>query len=221
MIPLFCGYESRESLGFHVFLASVIERSTELVNVIPLSSLGLPQGSNAFTVSRFMVPYLMGFRGHAIFMDASDMMLLGDVAELWGMRDSSKAVQVVKHPSYATKHPIKYRGTALETINTSYPRKNWASVMIINCEHPAWARLTPENLVNCAALGLLQFQGIPDDEIGELPPEWNRLADEGHPVQGAKVLHWTAGIPGFAEYRNTPGADLWDRERRRASLEAE
>lgn len=214
MIRLFCGYEPREAIGFHVFVASVIERASEPVNIVPLTNMSMPKGTNAFTVSRFLVPWLMQFRGRAIFADASDMLMLGDVAELDALFDPAFAVQVVKHPTYRTRHKIKYRGTALETINTEYPRKNWASLMLVNCDHPAWAGMTPDALVQTPMIDLLQLRHIPDDQIGALPDGWNRLVDEGHPVEGAKLLHWTAGIPGFEAYRDAPGADDWRKARR-------
>jgi len=214
VINLFCGYEAREALGFHVFVSSVLARASLPVRFVPLASQGLPEGSNAFTVSRFLVPYLMGFSGRAIFADASDMLMLGDIAELDALFDDRFAVQVVKHPTYRTRHPRKYVGTPLETINTDYPRKNWASLMLINCAHPAWGDDTPEQLRALGALPCLQLSGLNDHEIGALPDCWNRLADEDHPVEGAKLLHWTAGIPGFEAYRDAPGADLWHAERR-------
>lgn len=214
MIPLFCGFEAREALGFHVFVASAIRNASSLLNIVPLAEEGLPRGSNAFTRSRFLVPHLMGHEGAAIFADASDMLVLGDLAELFTLFDPRFAVQVVKHREYKTKHKVKYRGTPLETLNLDYPRKNWASLMLFNCAHPAWAGFTPERLARTPVLDLLQFKHLPDECIGELPPEWNRLVDEGHPVDGAKLMHWTVGIPGFPEYQEAPGADHWHRSRR-------
>lgn len=219
MINLFCGYEAREAMGFHVFVSSVLARASTLVRIVPLASMGLPQGSNAFTLSRFLVPHLMNYQGRAIFADASDMLMLGDVADLDALFDDRFAVQVVKHPTYQTQHKIKYRGTALETINTDYPRKNWASLMLINCEHPAWKASSPLAIATANRLGCLQLRNVPDSDIGELPDCWNRLVDEGQAVDGAKLLHWTAGIPGFAKYRDAPGADLWHAERRATELE--
>lgn len=63
MINLFTGYDERESIGWSVFAHSVIARASEPVNLIPLTSMGMPQGTNAFTTSRFLIPYLMGYRG--------------------------------------------------------------------------------------------------------------------------------------------------------------
>lgn len=212
MIKLFAGHDHREAIGFHVFVQSVIARASEPVEIVPLAAMGLKEGSNAFTLSRFLIPYLCGFEGHAIFMDASDMLVLGDVADLHRMTNANHAVQVVKHPDYKTKHRTKYRGTDMECPNTDYSRKNWASVMLINCEHPDWSRFTADHVASVPTLDLLQLKHC--QSIGELPDHWNRLVDEGHQVEGAKLIHWTCGGPFFEQYRDAPGADLWNKERK-------
>ena len=214
MVNVFCGYDERESVGFHVFLSSLLRRSSGPVRIVPLGSKGLAQGSNTFTLSRFLVPELMGYRGHAIFVDACDMLMQADVAELDALFDPRYAVQVVQHPPYSTRHPLKYRGTGMVAENRDYWRKNWASVMLINCEHPGWLVANARTLRAANPLRCLQLQGLSSAEIGVLPNEWNRLVDEGQPVEGAKILHWTAGIPGFEEcYSDAPGADLWQAAR--------
>lgn len=219
MINLFCGYDAAEAVGFHVFAQSVIARASVPVRIVPLAQMGLRCGSNSFTLSRFLVPQLMNYSGHAIFADASDMLMLGDVADLEELFDPNCAVQVVKHPAYQTQHPRKYVGTKLECANRDYERKNWASLMLVNCQHMAWRAVHRDSLKRSAILDMLQLRFCRDEEIGELPPLWNVLADEGQPIWGAKLLHWTAGIPGFPHYRNAPGAEHWHAERR-ALLEA-
>lgn len=215
MIHLFAGYDKREAVGFHVFTASVIESASVPVSIVALDSKGLPEGSNTFTFSRFLVPWLMGFKGRAIFMDACDMLMLGDVAELDRMFDPSKAVQCVQH-DYKTRHPQKYIGTPMQCPNRDYPRKNWASLMLINCAHPAWRLLHPEQIREFAVapVSLLSFDWLHESDIGELPGEWNRLVDEGQPLIDAKVMHWTAGIPAFTHYRHAPGAEYWHQQAR-------
>lgn len=208
-VRVFAGYEEAEAIGFHVFCHSLIRRASIPISITPLASQGLPKGSNSFTLSRFLVPYLCGFKGWAIFADASDMMMEADIAELWAMRAPTMAVQVVKRAEYKTRHPVKYRGTKLQGPNRDYERKNWASLMLINCEHRAWVGVTPERIAAKPVLDWLQLRHIPDDQIGELPPEWNCLIDEGHESEGAKILHWTAGIPAFPMYRSAPGARDW------------
>jgi len=219
-VHLFCGFDARESIGFHVFMASVLERTTAPVCFRRLDAMGLPQGSNAFTFSRFLVPHLMGFQGHAVFADASDMLMLGDVGRLDALFDKRFAVQVVQH-QYRTRNPRKYIGTDMECHNRDYPRKNWASLMLINCAHPAWADMHPTGVeaLSEAPSFLLGLKFLLDEDIGALPDEWNRLVDEGQSVEGAQLLHWTAGIPAFKHYVNAPGADLW-REQRARLLEA-
>lgn len=215
MISLFCGFDEREQIGWHVFVASVLARTSEPVAIHRLDSCGLPQGSNAFTLSRFLVPFLTEYKGRAIFADAADMLMLADIAELDALFDESKAVQVVQHPTYSTRHKIKYIGTSMQCPNMDYTRKNWASLMLLNCEHQAWRGVDPLTLEPCSIKATLQFDGVPDDAIGALPNEWNRIVDEGQPVEGAKMLHFTAGIPAFPHYAKTPGADLWFAERDR------
>jgi hypothetical protein len=204
-IHLFAGYDKREAVGFHTFTHSVIEHANRPVSIIPLAAMTLPEGSNCFTVSRFLVAWLMGFQGHAIFCDASDMLCTGDIAELDDLFDPSYAIQVVKHPDYKTRHRTKYRGTDMECPNLDYPMKNWASVFICNAAHPHWREMTPANLRHRKPLDLLSFDWT--DAIGELPAEWNRLVDEGHDY--GNILHWTAGIPSFAAYHDAPFAGEW------------
>lgn len=209
MINLFCGHDEREAVGWHVFAHSVIKHASKPVSIHPLTSLGLPEGSNNFTISRFLVPYLMGFCGRAIFADACDMLMLSDVAELDALFDPKYAVQAVKHGDYTSQHERKYIGTEMECDQSNYPRKNWASLMLINCAHSAWFAMTPKMLSMADPIDLLQFKFFEDKEIGALPPEWNVLIDEGHERQGAKVLHWTAGLPTFKHYRNARASKDW------------
>lgn len=213
MLNIFCGYDQRESVGYHIFCQSVLIRSSIPVAFTPLQSNGMRQGTNAFTTSRFSVPALMGYEGRAVFADAADMVMLCDAKELQEALINLKgAVGVVKH-SYTTKNPIKYIGTEMESPNTNYPRKNWASFMLINCAHPAWQKITPEYLqIADRMYDLLQLSFIADEDIEEIDASWNCIVDEDQPIDGARVLHWTAGVPGFEHYKNAVGADIWREE---------
>jgi hypothetical protein len=210
MLHIFTGYDAREAVGWHVFTQSVMELCSAPVVFHPLQRRhnGAPQGTNDFTYSRFLIPYLMSWRGTAMFVDGCDMLCQADIAQLEALRNPYMAVQVVKH-DYETQHPIKYVGTPMEAGNGDYPRKNWASVMLINCYHMAWRAVTPQTVWKMRPLDLLQLRFIGDDRIGELPLEWNWLADEYGPNDQAKLLHWTAGIPAFPHYRDAPNADAW------------
>lgn len=213
MIKLFCGFDERESIGFHTFVSSVLDRASVPVSIHALHSNGLPQGSNAFTYSRFLVPWLCEFKGRAIFADASDQLMLEDIAELDALFDPRFAVQCVQHASYKTRHQIKYIGTTMQCPNRDYSRKNWSSLMLMNCEHESWSAFDPQSIAKAQGVDLLRL--LSHDPIGALPDKWNRLVDEGQSVDGAAVLHWTAGIPAIPNYSKSPGADLWFAQRDR------
>lgn len=220
MINLYVGFDPRTEIGYHTFVSSVLHCTSVPVGIVPLDQTmlrsvwkaGHRDGSNAFTYLRFLVPFLNSFSGWAVFADGSDMVMRGDLAELWELRNHHKAVQVVKH-HYSTKHPKKYVGTAMEAVNEDYDRKNWSSLMLINCSHFSWRDLTPE-LVGGGMPGedLQSFKFIrTPQQLGELPLEWNWLVDEYGENPHAKLLHWTTGIPAFPQYTNAPMADVWAR----------
>lgn len=223
-IPVYAGFDEREEVGYHAFCASLIQHATEPVSITPLSlqmvskvyGEGHRDGTNGFIYLRFLIPYLQTFEGWAIFVDGADMVLDADIAQLWALRDPFKAVQVVKH-NYKTKHPRKYIGTQMEAANADYPKKNQSSVMLINCAHYAWRDMTPEKVAAMPGSYLHRFEFIPERYIGELPVEWNWLADEFGVNENAKLLHWTCGIPGFGHYKNAPHADKWFRANLRAN----
>ena len=220
MIPIFTGFDEREEVGTHVFQSSVLHNATHPVAFIPLrielfrDYFGDKRGSNAFTFTRFLIPWLQDFRGWAIFADAADMLCRADIAELWALRDDYKAVQVVQH-EYTTRHPRKYVGTPMECDNLDYPRKNWASLMLVNCSHFWWRQMRPEVIEGMSPMRLLRFEFLRDDLIGALPADWNWLADEHGERADAKLLHWTTGIAGFDSYKDAPHADEWRAARER------
>lgn len=215
MIPIYVGFDTRERAAYHVFSQSVVENSSEPVSLNPLALHQLREkyvethkdGSNAFIYSRFLVPFMENYSGWAIFADG-DMVCLGDIADLWRMRDETKAVMVAKH-SYSTKHKRKYIGTSMETHNADYPRKNWSSVILWNCGHPSNATLTPGYVMDAKGSQLHRFEHLKDNEIGEIPLEWNWLVGEYEPNERAKLLHYTLGVPGIRHYADVPQSHEW------------
>lgn len=218
MLNLYAGFDPREEVGYHAFCSSVIAHARVPVAIIPLDQTllrrvyneGQRDGTNSFIYHRFLVPYLQEFKGRAIFMDGCDMVMMADIGELDAMFDPSMAVQVVKH-QYRTLNPRKYIGTKMEAPNEDYFRKNWSSVMIINCEHHAWSTMFPERIRYMPGSYLHQFQFIDDSEIGELPKEWNWMPQEFGENVDAKVIHYTTGIPAFPYYSTSTMAKEWFR----------
>lgn len=213
MVPVFIGFDLREPVAYHVCCNSIITQSSLTLQLTPLALKNLSiyrethtDGSNEFVYSRFLVPHLMNFRGWAVFMDG-DMIVRADIAELWALRDDSKAVLCVQH-DYKTHSRKKYLGAA----NADYPRKNWSSVVLWNCGHPANRALTPDFIESASGAQLHRFSWLADDLIGALPIAWNWLPDEFGPNPEAKLLHWTLGTPCFDDYAQAPMADAWHRE---------
>ena len=213
-IPIFIGYDPREAVAYHTCANSIIRHASKPVAIIPLA-LNLfedytekhTDGSNQFIYSRFLIPYLMDYQGWGIFIDG-DMIVRGDIAELWELKDTTKDVMVVKH-NYKTRMPVKYLGSK----NEDYPRKNWSSVILWNCNSFPNRRLTPAFVQKSTGSELHRFSWLEDERIGELPMEWNWLPDEYGPNESAKLLHYTLGTPCFHEFATTPQGSEWHKER--------
>lgn len=214
-MPIFIGYDPREALAYHVCVQSIIEHASRPVMIVPLALSCLPgyverhtDGTNQFIYSRFLVPWLMRWRGFALFLDG-DMVLQDDVWKLYALRDPAKAVQVVQHPPYQAS-PRKYIGTAMEAKNEWYPRKNWSSVILWHCAHPENWVLKPRFVETQSGSYLHRFGWLEDELIGALPPEWNHLEGETAPKK-ASLVHYTLGVPGIAAYAKSENAPAWHR----------
>ena len=218
MIPIVVGFDAREAIAYHTFCQSVLEKASLPVQIIPLAENTLAgyrethsDGSNKFIYSRFLTPYLNNFSGWAIFADG-DMICQTDIKELWDLRDEAKAVQVVKH-DYQTKAHTKYLGNK----NENYPRKNWSSLILWNCAHPAHRLLTPEFVQRQTGAYLHRFSWLQDEQVGELPRAWNWLAIEYEDNPQAKLIHYTLGAPCFKDYADSEMAEHWHQAHHRLS----
>lgn len=211
IVRIFVGFDEREAAAYHVFCQSVLERSSVPVAFIPLHKEMLRKygwrsdGTTAFTLSRYLVPLLCAFQGRAMFADG-DMVVDRDIEELFVMQ-SGNAVDVVHH-EYTTKHRRKMIGSSMECANLDYPRKNWSSVILWNCEHPSNRVLTAENVAAWSPSYLHRFSWLQDKEIGALPEWWNHLVGEAPPASPA-LYHYTLGIPAFKHYADDFGSWKW------------
>jgi hypothetical protein len=211
MINIFIGYDSKERVAYNVLSHSIIQNSTKPVAITPIALNNLRDdfvrernslSSTEFSFSRFMIPHLMNYQGWALFMDC-DMLMFEDVAELWRMRDDSKAIQVCKH-DYVPKEKTKFLGQT----QTAYPKKNWSSFMLMNCKK--CTTLTPDYVNKASGLELHQFKWLEGDHlIGELPLEWNWLVGEYEFKEDVKNVHYTKGGPWFEEYKDCDYSQDW------------
>ncbi len=159
--------------------------------------------STEFSTSRFLTPILCQ-QGWALFMDC-DMVFMADPTEILEYADPTKAVMVVKH---------KHEGAEGEKmggmVQTQYNRKNWSSVMLFNCDHPANSRLSLFDVNNRPGRDLHQFYWLADDEIGELPPEWNWLVGVQPCPDSPKIAHFTLGGPWLPNWEPQQFDNLWN-----------
>jgi hypothetical protein len=157
-MSVWIGFDPRETAAFMVAHASI----RHFDRTIPVSAVRLRhlQGTGLYTrpttrrfgklwdeisgahmatefaIARFLVPELVrrqndSVHGWALFMDC-DVLVRANLYALQALLDDSRAVMCVKH-DHRPSFNVKMDGQE----QTSYPRKNWSSVMAINVDHPA------------------------------------------------------------------------------------
>jgi len=173
--PCFIGYDHRQMVAYTVAQHSLMVSASIPISITPLVLGTLPtdmQGITPFTFTRFLVPWLCDFEGPALFMDA-DVMVRGDVAELFAIWDH--------HRDNFDVAAVEHSG------EEAYER---ASVMLFNCSRlkhmtPDWLNSKPEGLMSL---------GWANNPMA-LPKEWNHLVGYDEPNPGAKIVHFTMGVP--------------------------
>ncbi len=228
---VYIGWDERERLAFNVAARSLLRRTSIPIDVEPIKLerckkagliyrpmdrkdgkiwdvLSEAYCSTEFAISRFLVP-IMQHEGFALFVD-SDVVFLCDVAEVFALADMRKAVQVVKHPAYLPASDTKMDGQ----VQTAYHRKNWSSVVLWNCGHPAHERLSLGAINTLPGRALHQFFWLNADEIGELPPEFNWLVGIQDKPANPKIAHYTLGTPDMPGLEQSQHSDIWWRERK-------
>lgn len=185
-LKVLIGYDERQALAFNVAAHSVIRNSSVPVSVTPLILRQLPitrRGLTSFTWSRFLVPYLCGYLGRAVFMDA-DIVVKGDIAELFAQADAQTCVHVMQEQA----------------------RFEWASVMLFN--NYMCRNLTPEFIeTDSNPFDLAWARG----RVGTLPAGWNHCVGYQQP-KAAKLYHYTQGLPCLEESSGLPEDEHWHEE---------
>ena len=216
-VRVFIGYDASETVAWHVLAHSIQERASLPVAITPVMLSQLKSvyrrpvhalASTEFSFSRFLVPYLSGYEGWAVFMDC-DMLCRADIAALWQQRDPSFAVQVVQH-DHKPVNTAKFNNN----VQTRYDKKNWSSVMLMNCER--CRALTPDYVNSASGLELHQFKWLQGDHlIGSLPHGWNHLVGYDPHDEEAELVHFTEGGPYFRAYADCEYAEEWRSARER------
>lgn len=213
-MKVFIGYDPKEDVAYRVCEAS-IKFHQPTVDIIPLNLQELRNkglywrekdllGSTEFTITRFLVPYLSNYTGWSLFCDC-DFLWTVDINNILNYIDDRYAVMLVKH-NFTPKNSKKMDGK----IQSIYPRKNWSSMVLWNCNHIHNTVLNLD-LINTADPSFLhQFKWIPDSCIGSLDKTWNWLVGwykEENFLPNA--IHFTEGGPWFKEFSNISYSKLW------------
>lgn len=237
MDTIYIGYDPREHLAVEVLIDSIERHASRPINIITINQQALRRiglyrrspnidstcwASNSssdmldcfdnnplsteFSFSRFLVPFLNQYEGFALFMDC-DMYFRDDPCKIFDEYADidGPAIRCVKHQyEDGGKLDRKLYGCP----QTTYSRKNWSSVVLWNCAHPAHQNLTPDDVNTKKGTWLHNFQWLEDNEIGDLPEEWNWL--DGHSSQDIEPInvHFTSGGPWFSKQAGL-GFDCW------------
>ena len=206
---IYIGYDSRHPIASKVCEYSLRKHSKDLdIELLKLSDLEqlywreYKDQSTEFTYTRFLVPYLQDYNGWALFCD-NDFLFLKDVTKIFKYADDKYAVMCCQH-DYTPRAITKMLGKK----QIPYKRKNWSSLMLINCGHPSVKKLDLSTVSEQSGKYLHQFEWLKPHEIGSIPRHWNWLVnwyketDEDKP----SALHFTEGGPWIvdSEYK-----DLW------------
>lgn len=230
---IFLGYDPAEDLAYRVARFSIEFRASGPVRVSPIVLSDLRRAdiyrrptvvkdgslwdvvSNApmsteFAVSRFFIPHLVDADNEdwVVFADC-DIVCMEDITKIMDFADPRYAVVVVPHAQKfdaGMKKVNKYQ--------TSYPFKNWSSVMLWNTRHPSHKTLTLDYLNYTKGRDLHAFEWLDPSEIGHLPARWNHLVNvEEMPEYGPAIWHFTLGGPWLARWEPRHYDDVWLGER--------
>ena len=217
-MKIFIGYDSREDIAYQVCKRSLEKNTSVPLEIQPIKQQEMrerglywrehdPLSSTEFSFTRFLVPYLAGYKGWAVFMDC-DFLWRGDVAGLMDYANPYYGAVVVQH-DYKPKETHKMDNR----VQHQYPRKNWSSLILFNCEHLHIKAVTPELVNRESGMYLHQIRFLWDACIGNLPIAYNYLEgwhtkdDCPNPV----AVHFTRGGPWFKDHTDVEYGDEWMR----------
>lgn len=209
VIRVSIGTEPKQRIASEVLKASIVRRTSRRVE---FTESWTPAGwhhlmevapeirnGTRFSTWRWMVPYLYGNHGKAIYLDA-DQVVLTDIAELWDALDSGAAFAAV------------INAIGIFGKKTPEPNKVQTSVMAMNCRQCEWH---PIKLLRECQSGrltyraLMQAEWLPRDRIQELEPAWNHF---GIKRADTKLLHWSHVKSQPYRDHTHPTADVFRRE---------
>lgn len=193
MLRVFIGVDKRQPVAYTVCRSSIERRAKKRVIIEPIKLEWTPItrcGLTEFTFARYAAPWLCGYEGISVFMDA-DVIVQDDINELAELAQERCPVSVVKAPL----------------------RFEWPSVMVFR--NYLCKSLTPE-YINDPSTSPQKLSW--SNPIGELPGEWNFCVGYDKPLQNyPKLIHYTQGIPCWPETQGCEYSEVWHEEHQHAN----
>lgn len=229
-LKVYIGYDQREHEAYEVAVDSLLCHARGPLSVTGLDirklerqrlmrrpvttkeglmwdTLSCAPQSTEFATSRFLTP-LLAQDGLALFVDC-DVVFMRDIYDMIRqIEGEAKALYVVKH-SYHPSNIEKMDGQ----VQTHYPRKNWSSVMLFDCDHPSNLKLNFDLINTLPGRDLHRFCWLRDDEIGELDNGWNWLVGEQPKPDYLGITHFTLGGPWLPSWEEHEYDGIWKRAR--------
>ena len=228
-MKIYVGYDSTnlgQEMAFKVCKRSIeknVRHRAPLACIDPIKSSELKdrglywreddlKQSTEFTYSRFLTPYLSTHveedyeepGDFALFCD-SDFLWRCNIEELFLLVDPNKAVTCVQHKYMDCPSHTKMDGLVQEW----YPKKNWSSLMLFNCNHEDCKKLTPEVVNTESPKYLHRMEWTSEENIGSFPVEYNYLVGYYNYTDNPKALHFTDGGPWHKDYQDVEYGDEW------------
>ena len=160
--------------------------------------------STEFTYTRFLTPFLSRYTGYSLFCD-SDFLWRCDVTETLDFISPWNPVSCVQHEYAECPSKTKMDGLKQEW----YPKKNWSSLMLFNCDHRDCKSLTPSVVSNQSPKYLHRMEWAEDESVGAIPWDYNYLVGYYSFTEKPRALHFTDGGPWHKDTVDVEYADEW------------
>ncbi|MCC6669519.1 MAG: glycosyl transferase [Planctomycetes bacterium] len=208
---VFVGTDESQMVATKVLEYSIRRHASAPVEVVPMRDLPIPVPADpanrprtGFSLFRFVIPELAGYRGRALYLDA-DMHVFTDIAELWRIPFGEDLVLCTcqPEPPPAWRHHAFFR-----------PGRQF-SVMLLDCDRLDWdiAKIVANLDAGAFTYPQLLFEMcvVPDGRVGDrIPREWNCL--EHYDLGRTKLLHYTVVPTQPWKNDQNPLRYVWERE---------
>ena len=222
VVRVFIGSSPKNRVEERVFIHSLLKSTTGPLDVqvidagqsvirsfangstapFPLAAHGKVHHHTTFSLARFMIPYLCGYTGRALYCD-SDQVALADIGELWRCDLEGHAIAAVPSSNVvgsARRYPDDSYLTSVMVLDCSRLRRIEIGGILQDLERGDYSY---SELMYLKKVARSRF----DLSIKALPNEWNHLDIW---QEDSKLVHFTTVATQPWRSHNNPFGPLWD-----------